>query len=77
MSVFVPDTHALLWFLAGSSRLSTEASDIFRQERAKEALLQGMKLLPTLRLFPHFGRKILRCTQNDKPTNQPTPKTSH
>jgi PIN domain nuclease of toxin-antitoxin system len=39
MSIFVPDTHALLWFLAGSSRLSPAANEIFRQEKAKEVTM--------------------------------------
>jgi PIN domain nuclease of toxin-antitoxin system len=39
MSIYVPDTHALLWFLAGSSRLGSEASHIFRQERLKEVTI--------------------------------------
>ncbi|MCP4418630.1 MAG: type II toxin-antitoxin system VapC family toxin [Chloroflexi bacterium] len=39
MSVYVPDTHALLWFLAGSSRLGEQARAVFKQERAKEATM--------------------------------------
>lgn len=34
VDVYVTDTHALLWFLAGSPRLSPAARDVFRAERA-------------------------------------------
>lgn len=39
MPIYVPDTHALLWFLAGSSRLSAKASEIFSQEKAKSVTM--------------------------------------
>jgi PIN domain nuclease of toxin-antitoxin system len=39
MSVYVPDTHALLWFLAGSPRLSIKASEVFKQEKDNAVMM--------------------------------------
>lgn len=38
-NIYVADTHALLWFLAGSQRLSEPAREIFRAGQAGNALV--------------------------------------
>jgi PIN domain nuclease of toxin-antitoxin system len=37
--VYVTDTHGLLWFLAGSTRLSEKARQVFREAQAGQATI--------------------------------------
>ena len=37
MSLHLADTHALLWYLAGSSRLSGAAKQVFEQAKTGQA----------------------------------------
>lgn len=69
MKTFVVDTHALVWFLAGDSRLGQQAGQILRDPNVR--LIVPVIVLAEIKYLGHKGRfdqtleEVLQVIGND------------